>query len=243
MNYADEDVPFTRIHEFRHYHPERDFYPTDKSVIMREYSRFAQRDDEPYYPINTAQDRSGCWHTGNWRTVSTTRCSVPARVLQGLDMHMAIASALTAFEKPHPAPGCRRNSPRRGGFGRLDPVIIEPGNLRAYRVTLVARRDERGEFYEWYRPDLLAEATGADWCVRQANVSQSRQGALRGSTSPRCLQGRPSTSHVSRAGWPTWSSTSAWARRRSAVGYRSNSMPEASPRCSSVRASVTDSRH
>ena len=57
MNYADEDVPFTRIHEFRHYHPERDFYPTDKSVIMREYSRFAQRDDRPYYPINTAQDR------------------------------------------------------------------------------------------------------------------------------------------------------------------------------------------
>jgi UDP-galactopyranose mutase len=38
MNYNDEDVPFTRIHEFRHFHPERDFYPTDKSVIMREYS-------------------------------------------------------------------------------------------------------------------------------------------------------------------------------------------------------------
>ena len=61
-------------------------------------------------------------------------------------------------------------------------MIIEPlGISGAYRVTPVARRDERGEFYEWYRPDLLAEATGADWCVRQANVSQSRQGALRGS--------------------------------------------------------------
>ena len=23
MNYADADVPFTRIHEFRHFHPER----------------------------------------------------------------------------------------------------------------------------------------------------------------------------------------------------------------------------
>ena len=56
MNYADEDVPYTRIHEFRHFHPERD-YPTDKTVIMREYSRFAEPGDEPYYPINTAEDR------------------------------------------------------------------------------------------------------------------------------------------------------------------------------------------
>ena len=54
MNYADEDVPYTRIHEFRHFHPERD-YPTDRTVIMREYSRFAEADDEPYYPINTAE--------------------------------------------------------------------------------------------------------------------------------------------------------------------------------------------
>lgn len=50
----------------------------------------------------------------------------------------------------------------------------------AFHVTPVARMDDRGEFYEWYRPDLLTEAAGADWCVRQANVSQSRQGALRG---------------------------------------------------------------
>ena len=56
MNYNDLDVPFTRIHEFRHFHPERD-YPTDKTVIMREYSRFAEDDDEPYYPINTEADR------------------------------------------------------------------------------------------------------------------------------------------------------------------------------------------
>ena len=57
MNYNDEDVPYTRIHEFRHFHPERD-YPSDKTVIVREYSRFAEDDDEPYYPINTAEDRA-----------------------------------------------------------------------------------------------------------------------------------------------------------------------------------------
>ena len=25
MNYNDPDVPYTRIHEFRHFHPERDY--------------------------------------------------------------------------------------------------------------------------------------------------------------------------------------------------------------------------
>jgi UDP-galactopyranose mutase len=42
MNYNDQDVPFTRIHEFKHFHPERTHLP-DKTVIMREYSRFARR--------------------------------------------------------------------------------------------------------------------------------------------------------------------------------------------------------
>ncbi len=55
MNYADADVPFTRIHEFRHFHPERD-YTRDATVIMREYSRFADREDEPYYPVATLAD-------------------------------------------------------------------------------------------------------------------------------------------------------------------------------------------
>lgn len=95
MNYADLDVPFTRIHEFRHLHPERE-YSKDQTVIMREYSRFANQQDDPYYPINTEQDReklmryrelaiaeSGVWFGGRLGTYKY------------LDMHMAIASALT----------------------------------------------------------------------------------------------------------------------------------------------------
>jgi UDP-galactopyranose mutase len=56
MNYADADVDFTRIHEFRHLHPERDC-PADRTVIMREFSRFAEEGDEPYYPVNAPADR------------------------------------------------------------------------------------------------------------------------------------------------------------------------------------------
>ncbi|WP_137814283.1 UDP-galactopyranose mutase [Gandjariella thermophila] len=107
MNYADEDVPFTRIHEFRHFHPERD-YPTDKTVIVREYSRFAEHGDEPYYPINTADDRA---KLEKYRELAK-REARERNVLFGgrlgtykyLDMHMAIGSALSAFDNkiaPH----------------------------------------------------------------------------------------------------------------------------------------------
>lgn len=108
MNYNDADVPYTRIHEFRHFHPERDSYPADKTVIMREFSRFAKDDDEPYYPINTAEDRE---MLSAYRELARTE-TASANVLFGgrlgtyqyLDMHMAIASALTMFDNtlaPH----------------------------------------------------------------------------------------------------------------------------------------------
>jgi dTDP-4-dehydrorhamnose 3,5-epimerase len=60
-------------------------------------------------------------------------------------------------------------------------VIIEPLAIEgAFLITLEPHKDERGSFTEWYRPDLLAEVTGVDWSVRQANMSRSRRGVLRG---------------------------------------------------------------
>ncbi len=99
MNYADVDVPFTRIHEFRHFHPERD-YPDDATVIMREFSRFADHSDEPYYPVNAAQDRQRLLAyrelgRGERDVVFGGRLGT----YQYLDMHMAIASALSTFDK------------------------------------------------------------------------------------------------------------------------------------------------
>ena len=99
MNYADADVPFTRIHEFRHFHPERDWYPKDKTVIMREFSRFAGHGDEPYYPINTAADRERLLA---YREMAAREPGVLFGGRLGtykyLDMHMAIGSALTMYE-------------------------------------------------------------------------------------------------------------------------------------------------
>lgn len=99
MNYADDDVPFTRIHEFRHYHPERTGVAGDKSVIMREFSRAASGGDEPYYPVNGAADRA---RLAAYRELAKGERNVlfGGRLgsYQYLDMHMAIASALTAFD-------------------------------------------------------------------------------------------------------------------------------------------------
>jgi UDP-galactopyranose mutase len=99
MNYADEDVPYTRIHEFRHFHPERDWYPKDKTVIMREYSRFAEHGDEPYYPINTPEDRARLL---TYRELAGREDGVLFGGRLGtykyLDMHMAIGSALSMYD-------------------------------------------------------------------------------------------------------------------------------------------------
>jgi UDP-galactopyranose mutase len=56
MNYSDKSVPFTRIHEFKHYHTERN-YSLDKTLICREYSKKWQMGDEAYYPVNTNIDK------------------------------------------------------------------------------------------------------------------------------------------------------------------------------------------
>ncbi len=101
MNYADEDVPYTRIHEFRHFHPERE-HPGDRTVIMREYSRFAGPGDEPYYPIGTAADRE---RLARYRELARAETAANGVLFGGrlgtyryLDMHMAIASALSMYE-------------------------------------------------------------------------------------------------------------------------------------------------
>ncbi|HEX8497045.1 MAG TPA: UDP-galactopyranose mutase [Actinomycetales bacterium] len=98
MNYADADVPWTRIHEFKHFHPERR-HPDDATVIVREYSRRAEADDEPYYPINTPDDRALLLR---YRERATAEPDVyfggRLGTYQYLDMHMAIASALSMVD-------------------------------------------------------------------------------------------------------------------------------------------------
>ncbi len=97
VNYPDLEYRFTRIHEFKHMHPERS-HNASESLIMREYSRFATRQDEPYYPIGTPEDKA---RYEQYREAAAQEKNV---VLGGrlgtyryLDMHQAIAAALKSF--------------------------------------------------------------------------------------------------------------------------------------------------
>lgn len=105
MNYADDDVPFTRITEYRHFHPERD-YPKDRSVIVHEFSRSAGAGDEPFYPINTAADKDVY---RRYRELAEREPNVHFGGRLGtyryLDMHQAIAAALKEWERMAQARG------------------------------------------------------------------------------------------------------------------------------------------
>ena len=67
---------------------------------MREYSRFAHGDDEPYYPVNTPEDRD------RYDQYVTLTAAEPRTIFGGrlgtyryLDMHQAIGAALHAFDR------------------------------------------------------------------------------------------------------------------------------------------------
>lgn len=57
INYGDPEIPFTRVIEFKHFHPEREYEP-GATVIAREFPRQATQNDEPFYPINAPKDRA-----------------------------------------------------------------------------------------------------------------------------------------------------------------------------------------
>ena len=99
INYPTLSVPYTRTIEFRHFHPERN-YTKAATVVSFEYSRAADTEDTPYYPVNTAQDRErySLYHLESKRLDNTI---IGGRLGEYMyyDMHQVIAAALTTYEK------------------------------------------------------------------------------------------------------------------------------------------------
>ncbi len=105
MNFSDADVPYTRAIEFKNFNPERrDKQNPHKTVVWEEYSRFAERGDEPYYPVNTHADAQ------LYAEYEKLAAQEPHTVFGGrlgtyryYDMHQVIDTALTAYdERIHP---------------------------------------------------------------------------------------------------------------------------------------------
>ena len=104
MNYADLKQKYTRIHEFKHFHPERteDCYAegSGKTVIFKEYSKTWTRDDEPYYPVNTLDDRE---RLARYKDLADDETNMIFGGRLGeyayYDMDKTIASALQKFDE------------------------------------------------------------------------------------------------------------------------------------------------
>ncbi|RBP97722.1 UDP-galactopyranose mutase [Bifidobacterium aemilianum] len=101
MNFSDPDVAYTRAIEFKNFNPERrEAQNHERTVVWEEYSRFAGRGDEPYYPINTAQDRT---LYNQYRQLAAAEPQVIFGGRLGTyayyDMHQVINSALIAYDK------------------------------------------------------------------------------------------------------------------------------------------------
>lgn len=97
INFPDRSFPYTRIHEFHHLNPERAKI-SGKTIIAKEFSRFSEGNDEPFYPVNAIDDRQAL---KLYRKKATELKNVifggRLGTYQYLDMHMAIASAISVF--------------------------------------------------------------------------------------------------------------------------------------------------
>lgn len=97
INYCDEDVPWTRIAEHKHFTP---WEQHQKTVLYREYSRLCEPGDTPYYPIRLLDDKA---QLAKYVRMAKQERGVTFVGRLGtyryLDMHVTIAEALDVAER------------------------------------------------------------------------------------------------------------------------------------------------
>ena len=54
INYSNEEVPYTRVHEHKHFTP---WETHEKTIYFKEYSKETEETDVPYYPKRLADDK------------------------------------------------------------------------------------------------------------------------------------------------------------------------------------------
>ena len=92
INYCDEDIPWTRIAEHKHFAP---WERHEGTLIYRESSRDCGPSDTPYYPVRLAQEKG---QLARYVALAETETGVSFVGRLGtyryLDMHVTIAEAL-----------------------------------------------------------------------------------------------------------------------------------------------------
>ena len=101
MNYCDEEVPYTRITEHRHFAP-WDTPKTDGSILYREFSRSCNSNDIPYYPIRLVNEQA-LLRKYVERARATTGVTFAGRLgtYRYIDMDVTIAEAMKTVDMIH----------------------------------------------------------------------------------------------------------------------------------------------
>lgn len=92
MNYCDEEIPYTRIAEHKHFTPWETF---DKTIYFKEFSKETTEDDIPYYPKRLQSDKELLMKYRQ-EAQSAKNISFIGRLAtyRYLDMHQVIGEAL-----------------------------------------------------------------------------------------------------------------------------------------------------
>lgn len=97
INYGDEQVPYTRISEHKHFAPWENH---EKTLIYKEYSRLSEEQDTPYYPIRLVKDKA---QLSQYIELANAEKDVSfvgrLATYRYLDMHVTIAEALNTAEQ------------------------------------------------------------------------------------------------------------------------------------------------
>ena len=96
MNYGDEEVPYTRITEHKHFAPAETH---EQTVCFREFSREHQPEDIPYYPVRLVDDKD-LLDQYEARAAATSGVTFVGRLgtYRYLDMDVTIAEALAVAD-------------------------------------------------------------------------------------------------------------------------------------------------
>jgi len=97
MNYGDENVPYTRISEHKHFTP---WESHENTIYFKEYSRACEEKDIPYYPIRLVTDKAlldQYLHLANLEQKVTFAGRLGT--YRYMDMDVTIKEALTLSQK------------------------------------------------------------------------------------------------------------------------------------------------
>ncbi|MDN7880449.1 UDP-galactopyranose mutase [Burkholderia aenigmatica] len=97
INYCEENVPWTRISEHKHFSPWEEH---EKTVIYKEHSRTCGPDDVPYYPVRLVDDKELLnRYVALARKEENTTFVGRLGTYRYLDMHVTIGEALDVAEQ------------------------------------------------------------------------------------------------------------------------------------------------